>query len=114
MVSTGLRLVIGSWKIMAMSLPRTSFMLASGSVSRSRPASRTLPSTRPVSFGMSRMIESAVTLLPEPDSPTIATVSREAISNDTSRTTGIHCRSRMKDVVRPETDSTGDCALTAT
>ncbi|MGY3120698.1 hypothetical protein ACVWXQ_004635 [Bradyrhizobium sp. S3.14.4] len=110
MVSTGLRLVIGSWKIMATSLPRTSVMLASDSVSRSRPASVTRPSTRPLSFGMSRMMESAVTLLPEPDSPTIATVSLAAISNDTSRTTGIHCRSRRKDVVRPATDNTGACA----
>ncbi|MGX1234045.1 hypothetical protein AB7M71_007137 [Bradyrhizobium japonicum] len=56
------------------------------------------------------MMESAVTLLPEPDSPTIATVSLAAISNDTSRTTGIHSRSRRKDVVRPATDNTGACA----
>ena len=56
------------------------------------------------------MIESAVTLLPEPDSPTIATVSFAATSNDTLRTTGIHCPSRMNEVVRPEIDSTGEPA----
>src|SRR5882724_5438900 len=108
MVSTGLRLVIGSWKIIATSLPRTSRIAGSGSVKRSRPASLMLPSMRPFSCGMSRMTDSAVTLLPEPDSPTIATVSLAATSKDTLRTTGIHCPSRMNEVVRPEIDSTGE------
>src|SRR5207247_4054524 len=31
-------------------------------------------------------------------------------SNDTSRTTGLHCPSRMNEVVRPEIDKTGVCA----
>src|SRR4030095_2988394 len=53
------------------------------------------------------MMESAVTLLPEPDSPTIATVSFAATSNDTLRTTGIHRLSRMNDVVSSETDRAG-------
>ena len=90
MVSTGLRLVIGSWKIMAISLPRTSCIACSGNVRRSRPASLMLPWMRPLSSGISRMTERAVTLLPEPDSPTIATVSFAATSNDTLRTTGSH------------------------
>src|SRR5882724_10394673 len=107
MVITGLRLVIGSWKIMATSLPRTSRIACSGSVRRSRPASLMLPWIRPLSCGMSRMMERAVTLLPEPDSPTIATVSFAATSNDTFRTTGIHCPSRMNEVVRPAIDRTG-------
>jgi hypothetical protein len=106
MVSTGLRLVIGSWKIMAISLPRTSCMVRAGSVRRSRPASLMLPWTRPLSCGIGRIMESAVTLFPEPDSPTIATVSFAAISNETFRTTGNHCPSRMNEVVRPEIDST--------
>src|SRR5258705_4329351 len=59
---------------------------------------------------MSRMMERAVTFLPEPASPTIATVSFAATSNDTLRTTGIHCPSRMNEVVRPAIDSTGVCA----
>ena len=90
MVSTGLRLVIGSWKIIATSLPRTSRIAWSGNFRRSRPASLILPSMRPFSCGISRMTERAVTLLPEPDSPTIATVSLAPMSNDTLRTTGIH------------------------
>src|SRR5205807_8216962 len=49
----------------------------------------------------------AVTLLPEPDSPTMATVSRAATSKETLRTTGIHRVSRMNEVVRPEIDRTG-------
>ena len=44
--------------------------------------------------GVSRMIDSAVTLLPEPDSPTIATVSLGAMSKETLRTTGIPLPSR--------------------
>ena len=38
---------------------------------------------RPGGVGMRRMIDSAVTLLPEPDSPTMATVSPGPMSNDT-------------------------------
>src|SRR6185295_18028792 len=74
------------------------------------PASLMLPSMRPFSRGMSRMTERAVTLLPEPDSPTIATVCFAATSNDTFRTTGHHCPSRRNEVVSPEIDSTGVCA----
>ena len=79
MVSTGLRLVIGSWKIIAMWLPRTLRIASSGSVEQVAAlehdaALRCGRST----CGRSRMIDSAVTLLPEPDSPTIATVSRGA------------------------------------
>src|SRR5882724_3491656 len=107
MVITGLRLVIGSWKIMATSLPRTSRIVCSGIVRRSRPPSWMLPSMRPFCCGTRRMMESAVTLLPEPDSPTIATVCFAATSNDTLRTTGTHCPSRTNEVVRPVIDSTG-------
>ena len=76
MVSTGLSDVIGSWKIIATSLPRTPRIASSLSVSRSTPSSLTEPPTmRPGGSGTSRMSESAVTLLPQPDSPTIASVS---------------------------------------
>ena len=70
-VRTGFRLVIGSWKIIAISLPRISRISLSGSADRSRPSNRTLPpSIRPAGFGSSRMIARLVTLLPQPDSPT--------------------------------------------
>ena len=67
-VNTGFRLVSGSWKIIAMSLPRILRISPSGSPSSSRPSNQTsLPA--PISAGgmsSSRMIVRAVTLLPEP------------------------------------------------
>ena len=76
MVSTGLSEVIGSWKIIAMSLPRTARIASSLSASRSTPASLTVPpAMRPGGSGTSRISDSAVMLLPQPDSPTIASVS---------------------------------------
>src|SRR6266567_6413019 len=75
-VSTGLSEVIGSWKIMAIRLPRISRISASERASRSRPSNRTAPeTTRPSLAGSRRIMDSAVTLLPQPDSPTIPTVS---------------------------------------
>ena len=74
--NTGFRLVSGSWKIIAISLPRIRRISPSGSDSTSRPSNQiSLPS--PISAGgMSsrRMIVIAVTLLPDPDSPTIPSV----------------------------------------
>src|SRR5438132_829717 len=74
-VKHGFRLASGSWKIIAMSLPTSARRCASESARRSRPAkarrrARTRPgnSTRPISA-------SAVTLLPDPDSPTQPTTS---------------------------------------
>src|SRR5215472_5617272 len=52
------------------------------------------------------MIESAVTLLPEPDSPTIATVSRGPISNEIPLTTVDQTSSTRNDVVRLRTERT--------
>src|SRR5215831_18932444 len=75
-VSTGLSEVIGSWKIIAMSLPRTARILSSPSASKSVPASLTEPPTmRPGGSGTSCMSDKAVILLPQPDSPTMASVS---------------------------------------
>ena len=56
------------------------------------------------------MIDSEVTLLPDPDSPTMATVSRGATSKEILRTTDRHSSSTRKDVVRSRTDSTGSTA----
>jgi hypothetical protein len=75
-VNTGFRLVSGSWKIIAMSLPRILRISPSGSLSRSRPSNQASLSAPISAGGMSsrRMIVSAVTLLPEPDSPTMPRV----------------------------------------
>ena len=76
MVNAGLRLVIGSWNTMAMSSPRTSRISRSDSCSRSRPSNITEPETmRPGGDGTSRMTASDVTVLPEPDSPTMPSIS---------------------------------------
>ena len=73
---TGLRLVMGSWKIMAMSLPRTWRISASLMVRRSLSPSISDPSTTlPGGSGMRRMSDMAATVLPEPDSPTMPMVS---------------------------------------
>ena len=75
MVNAGLSEVIGSWKIIEMRLPRSSRIAWTGSASRSRPSNRiSPPSTRPGGCGTNPMIESAVTLLPQPDSPTMPSV----------------------------------------
>ena len=55
-----------------------------------RKVERTDPETRPFR-AMRPMAPIIAWLLPEPDSPTIATVSLAPMSNDTLRTTGIHC-----------------------
>src|SRR5438034_1361049 len=85
MESTGFSEVIGSWKIIAISRPRTRRISSSESVRRSRPLKVTFPPTIwPAGCETSRMIESALTLLPQPDSPTSATVSPSFTSHETS------------------------------
>ena len=72
---TGLSEVMGSWKIIAMSLPRSSRYCFSDRVARSLPSnSREPPATCPGS-AKRPMMERLVTDLPEPDSPTIARIS---------------------------------------
>ena len=74
-VSTGLREVIGSWKIMAIFRPRMRRICSSRIVSRSWPSNSTCPPTiLPGGEGIRRMMESTVWLLPQPDSPTMPRV----------------------------------------
>jgi hypothetical protein len=75
-VSTGLSDVIGSWKIIEISLPRSARIPASSIASRSLSSNRSFPETiLPGGDAISRRMDSAVTLLPHPDSPTTASVS---------------------------------------
>ena len=69
----GLSDVIGSWKIIAMRLPRIrAHLRVATAPSRSWPSNRISPETmRPGGDGISRMIDRLVTDLPEPDSPTM-------------------------------------------
>jgi hypothetical protein len=70
----GFRHVIGSWKIIAMRLPRISRMRDCGRASTSSPSKVTRPSILPGGSGMSRMSAIVQTLLPQPDSPTMPSV----------------------------------------
>ena len=81
MESTGFRLVTGSWKIMLMSRPRTWRTSFSGRASRSRSTNSIEPPT--VAFLTMRVrprMALAVTLLPQPLSPTSPTSSPGATS----------------------------------
>src|SRR5436190_17142144 len=87
MVSTGFSDVIGSWKIIEIASPRILRISASGSASRSRPSNSTRPSTvRPGGDAIKRRIDSDVTLLPQPDSPTMQSVSPRPTENETPST----------------------------
>jgi hypothetical protein len=73
---TGFREVIGSWKIMAMRLPRISRICCIVRSSRFIPSNWMRPSTiLPGGSGIKRMIDWAVTLFPLPDSPTTPSTS---------------------------------------
>ena len=63
--------------------------------------------------GVSRMIESAVTLLPEPDSPTTATVSFGAMSKVRPFTTWRHRPSTRNEVFRSRMERMGVVMLSA-
>src|SRR5262245_25848575 len=78
-VKTGLSDVIGSWNTMAMRAPRTRRMASSSLSSRSSPSRRTRPAVMRPGAGTSRMIDSDVTLLPQPDSPTRPSISPRSI-----------------------------------
>ena len=74
-MKTGLSEVIGSWKIIDISLPRSRRRSSAESLSTSRPSNSTASaSTLPGGLGTRPMTESDVTLLPQPDSPTRPTV----------------------------------------
>src|SRR5215212_7668557 len=73
-VWTGFSDVIGSWKIIAMSLPRMSRRRLFGAVIRSSPLKSASPLVIALFFAFRPMIVRHVTLLPEPDSPTMPSV----------------------------------------
>ena len=73
-VNTGLRLVIGSWKIIAMRLPRMSRICAGERSSRFRPSNMIWPAAIRPGGGTRRITDSDSTDLPQPDSPTMPRV----------------------------------------
>ncbi len=108
-VKTGFSEVIGSWKIIAISAPRMSRIVAAPAAARSmRVPSRRAKSMRPDVMrpppcSTRRITDSAVTDLPDPDSPTMATVSPRPTSNDSSRTA---CTTRSDVANETESPST--------
>ena len=86
---TGLRAVIGSWKIIAISVAHRPRYSASDRSVMSRPLRRTVPDRSTLRRGVRPMIERLATDLPEPDSPTMPSVlprSTVRLSPSTART----------------------------
>jgi hypothetical protein len=72
---------MGSWNTMEIWAPRTWRISSSLSSSRSRPLKLMTPSTiLPGGSGIRRKMDMALTDLPQPDSPTMATVSPSSTS----------------------------------
>ena len=88
---TGFSAVIGSWKIIEMRRPRISLHRIGRQLQQvlRRSAVCGPATTRPAGFGNRPMIDSAVTLLPQPDSPTTPSVlpaTRSKLTPSTTRT----------------------------
>ena len=106
-VITGFSDSPGSWKIIATRRPRTSRICDSGNVSRFSPASSTMPPSISPASGSRRMIDSAVIDLPQPDSPTKAKVSPDAMSKEILSTARTGIAPPRISVVSPVTFSSG-------
>ena len=85
-VIVGFSDVSGSWKIMPISLPRMCRRSASLSLLMSVSLSRMLPPTIEPPVGSRFMIDSAVMVLPQPDSPTMPSVSPGSTYSEMSST----------------------------
>ena len=97
----GLSEVMGSWKIMEILLPLTSRTSASLILRMSLPLKSTSPpAMRPGGTGTRRMSARLVTLLPEPDSPTMPRVSPLRSSKLTPSTAFRRPSSSLKYVFR--------------
>src|SRR3954467_8759869 len=106
MVNAGLSELIGSWKIIAIRSPRSARIRSGGNDRRSTPSNRiSPPAMRPGGCGTSPMMESAVTLLPQPDSPTMPSVRPASSSKLTPSTARNSPASVAKCVLRFLTSS---------
>jgi len=85
-VMTGFSAVMGSWKIIDMRVARSSRKRARGACVMSSPCSRMRPLRTGSCLGSRPITPCAMTLLPEPDSPTRQTISPRPTSNETPRT----------------------------
>ena len=106
---TGLSEVIGSWKIMPMSLPRTAQHLGLAEAEEVAALEQRLAGGRcaPSARAAGRMIDSAVIDLPEPLSPAMHSVSPRSRSKEMwSTTTRAPC-GVATEVARSRTESSG-------
>src|SRR5436190_15894886 len=117
-VNAGLSDVIGSWKIIASLSPRRSRRRRGAHFSRSSPSNSTSPAAmRPGGCGTRPMIESALTLFPQPDSPTIPSVRPRSSRKSTPSTARTSPCSPLNSVRSPRTSRSagagffmfGDC-----
>jgi len=109
--STGFSEVIGSWKIMAMRLPRMRRICRSLSRARSVSPRRMAPADmRAAGCGRSCMIASDVIDLPEPDSPAMQSVSPRESRSERPDTTSRSPSSPRTLTDRPAMSSTGPVA----
>src|SRR5688572_28573218 len=83
---TGLSAVIGSWKTIDMRAPRSSRSRASPAARRFSPSRRIFPPLTGSAFGSRPMIACAITLFPDPDSPTRHRISPRLTAKDTPLT----------------------------
>ena len=104
MVKAGLRLVIGSWKIIAILSPRSLAISRSERPAISVPRNASRADERTAPRPRSPMMANAVTDLPQPDSPTRQCVSPPRTSSDTPRTASTTPPKRIR---RSRTSNTG-------
>ncbi len=110
-VNTGLSELIGSWNTHAMSRPRSACSSSRDAASRSRPWNVIAP-LRSALSGRRLTVDIAVTLLPEPDSPTSATVVFSGTSKLTPLTASTRCTTprslpRRNETCRSRIESSG-------
>ena len=110
-VNTGFRLVIGSWKIIAMRLPRMSRICAGDRSSRFLPSNMICPAAMRPGGGTSRITDSASTDLPQPDSPTMPSVRPRSTEMSTPSTATTSPPAVRNTVRRPETANSAPSPL---
>ena len=107
-VHSGSSAACGSWKIIEIRCPRSLRIRRSGSAEISSPASVIRPPTCRTAPGSRRIAASAVSDLPQPDSPTSASTSAGCTAKPTSSTTATLSMAS----VSPATTSAGGLSAT--
>jgi hypothetical protein len=101
----GCREECGSWKIIAMSSPRTCLMRSGPALARSSPSNRISPEMRALGARVRPRIVRFATVLRLPDSPTIPSVLPGSAAKDTPSTALTRPSSVSEAVLRLEVDA---------